>query len=349
MPLKEIPDHRLGIDTLLRNIRNGRVAHSYLFYGPEGAGKQEAAIAFAQALLCESPQNDGDACGVCRNCRRILPSEDAPDGNHPDVIHLRVGVGDGSAKTRITIAQIKKLQSVLSYSPLEGRYRVVIIHDAETMSMGKGEAANAFLKTLEEPQERNVFLLLAPSPTAIMETVRSRCRLVPFRALPPHVIEEELKSKITMPGAELRLISQLANGSLSAALALAEDKGLEKRHELLRLWLSINSNPPAVMDKIEQEIGSNRDEARNFFELLFVFYRDIILKISVGRAAEDNLINYDFSDDVEKVSMQSDVRALLAFSSEILKRYNELYLNVSVRGAIENLFLNAKKIGVIPE
>ena len=148
---------------LLGAIGNGRVANAYLFIGQEMSDLKCAALSFASALNCSSPS--GDSCGVCQDCRKI------DKGIHPDVFILEP---DGST---IKIDQVREMISYTRFGPTEAGYKVCIIDDARAMTI---EAANSFLKTLEEPLSNVVFILLSGSEVGLPQTILSRCQKVVF-------------------------------------------------------------------------------------------------------------------------------------------------------------------------
>ena len=348
MPFKDIiGQHRAG-GMLLKNISSGRVAHAYLFCGPEGVGKDDAAVAFAQALACIDPTETGDACGICTHCRRMTPTANAPDGNHPDIIHLRVGVGDKSAKNRLTIDQVRNLQQRMMYAPLEARYKIIIIHDAETLSAGRGESANAFLKTLEEPPRQTVIILLAPSATSVLETVRSRCRLVPFAPLPIPVLEQELRQRYTLPPAQIRLVAQLSGGNLKAAVNAVEEETFASRSNRLHLWLGAGRDHVGAMAGLEQELGKDRAEAAVFIDLLYTLYRDVLMVQHGVPSEAAEVINADLRDDLQHMAVSLHPRDILSYMTVLTQRRNDLNINVSVPGLIEELYWEGQRHNMWP-
>ena len=348
MPFNTIVGQQRACGMLLKNISSGRVAHAYLFHGPEGVGKDDAAVAFAQALACINPGEAGDACGECTHCRRMQPNEDAPDGNHPDIIHLRMGVGDKAAKNRLTIDQIRNLQQRMVYAPLEAPYKVIIIHDAETMSAGRGESANAFLKTLEEPPKQTVIILLAPSATSVLETVRSRCRLVPFAPLPVPVLEDALQKRYTLPPAQIRLIAQLSGGNLKAAINAVEEETFASRAHRLQLWINAGKDHVGAMSGLAQELGKDRAEAAVFIDLLYTLYRDVLLVQHGVPTEAAEVINADLRDDLRQMAAALNPRDILNYMNMLTQRRSDLRINVSVPGLIEELYWEGRRNNMWP-
>ncbi len=156
-----------AVEAIKGSIRKDIIFSSYLFAGPDGPGKMLAAINFAKALNCQNQKSE-EPCDKCASCGKI------DSGLHPDVIILE----PKGASLSIGIGDVKYLISRAGLKPLEGRKKIFIIKNAESMNE---EAGNAFLKTLEEPSPSTIFLLIAASKDALLDTVASRCHVVKFR------------------------------------------------------------------------------------------------------------------------------------------------------------------------
>jgi DNA polymerase-3 subunit delta' len=220
-----------AVDILRRAIGRDRLPHAMIFAGPPGVGKCTLALMAARRLNCLSPEGD-DACGRCSPCVRIgaallarrlrcekradrpcgsCPSCKLREMRHPD-LHL---VGPDEGKTAIGIKRVRGLIGEIAFQPIEARYRVVILDPADQMTV---EAQNCLLKTLEEPPSRTVILLVTSNPYALLDTIRSRCRLLHFGEIPPERIERHLVEAEGRPAAQARLAALLGGGSLGAAL-----------------------------------------------------------------------------------------------------------------------------------
>lgn len=224
----EIFGQETAVETLRHALGRQRVHHAYRFEGPEGVGKELAAMALARSLLCSAPSETGEGCGSCSPCRRVVTfSEQAPHVPlHPDVILLGRGLYSGSllsAKetTGISVEQVRRfVLGRVGFSPHEGRALVVIVRDADELTI---QAANALLKTLEEPRSGVHFVLLTSRPNRLLDTVRSRTLAVRFRPLP----DDALKT-ILQRHEKPQNVVPLAQGSAQMALELADsDEGSE--------------------------------------------------------------------------------------------------------------------------
>jgi len=178
--------HQRIWDYLQRSAKQKRLSHAYLFVGPAQVGKATLAREFAKWLLCERPSVKNFACGQCRACLAI------ERGQHPDVAIIAQRTNDKKEEIKnkeISIDQIRELQHQLSLSAYSAPYKIAIIEETADLS---GEAANAFLKTLEEPSTRSLIILISANWRSILPTIISRCQLIKFLPVP----EKELVAKL---------------------------------------------------------------------------------------------------------------------------------------------------------
>lgn len=223
-----------AVDTLTRAVAAGRVHHAYRFEGPDGVGKELSAFALAQSLVCEIPKPL--ACGKCSACRRAvhLSDEEPHVPIHPDVVLLERGLypasvlGTSSREAAgIGIEQIRKVVlSRIGYGPHEGRALVFIVRAAHELTL---PAANALLKTLEEPPTATHFVLLTHQPKRLLDTIRSRTLPVRFGPLS----ESDLSIILAMNGKPPEL-ARYAGGSAKTALALADEDLSRSREDFVQ-------------------------------------------------------------------------------------------------------------------
>jgi len=202
--------------TVLRQALATGASHAYLLTGPPGVGKSEAAIAFAGGLTCSE-----GGCAVCDTCRRVRL------GLHPDV---EIVSAEGAF---ITIDQIRAINKDVVLRPFEARARVYVLFDAENMNR---EAANAFLKTLEEPPGHSHFILVSSSPEELPPTIVSRCQKVPFQRVATSLLADHLRSAYGCSDVEAVAYARVAQGRLAYARELATDAGTRAHRERLVGW-----------------------------------------------------------------------------------------------------------------
>ena len=217
-----------AVKTLERALASGKVHHAYRFEGPAGVGKNLAALALARALLCERPTPL--ACEGCSSCKRAASfSEEPPQlPAHPDLLIVERGlyrnVLQASETSGISIEQVRRIVlSRVGFAPHEGRAVVCIVRAAEELTTS---AANALLKTLEEPPARTFFVLLTSKPSRLLDTIRSRTLPVRFGPLADAVVGRLLAQR----GLNEELAA-LAQGSMEQALAAADSEALERRRQ----------------------------------------------------------------------------------------------------------------------
>lgn len=227
-----------AVETLRRALAAGRVHHAYLFDGPDGVGKERTAFGLAQALVCERrAEGASEACGECRACMRAVPRQGDSRPLHPDIVVLERGlydpvtIGRKSPETQdISIDQVRTLVLArAAFAPLEGRAKVFLVRRAEELSIS---AANALLKTLEEPGARTHFMLLSATADALLPTIRSRTQRVRFGALPDAVVAELLVAT-GMERALADETARLSGGSMATALALGDPEASARREEFV--------------------------------------------------------------------------------------------------------------------
>ncbi len=234
--------------TLERALEHQRVHHAYLFDGPEGVGKEKAALGLAQALLCERrPAGGPEACGACSACGRVAlrPGDRRPV--HPDVIVLERGlyapeqIGRRTPESQdLSIDQVRTLiLARAAFPPHEGRARVILVRRAEELSVA---AANALLKTLEEPGDRTHFVLLSARAESLLATIRSRTQRVRFGRLPDAVVETLLVQQ-GLAGPDAAAVAKLAHGSMAEAALLADPEATAEREAFVDQALAALEGP----------------------------------------------------------------------------------------------------------
>jgi len=268
-------------------IARGAVVHAYLFAGPDGSGRATLARLFAQTLNCETPEAGVPVrlapCGDCRSCRKIAR------GTHPDVQIIglaaqEAGAGGGGRKdakhTSLSIDTIRALAADMSLRPMEGRWRVMIVEDAETM---REEAANAFLKTLEEPPPFTVLILVVPDPGATLPTIRSRCQVVELRPVPRDELAGALIARGGLAPAQAQALAALARGRAGWAIAAGErPEFLAERDAAVGAMLDLLDGPavelyPAVDRLVDRFKRGRRDEVRDDLDAWLGLWRDLLL------------------------------------------------------------------------
>ncbi|MEO7000381.1 MAG: DNA polymerase III subunit delta' [Ktedonobacterales bacterium] len=251
---------------LERALRSGQVGHAYLLTGPRAIGKTTLALAFAAALECQQRAPDSvEACGVCAACRKIA------HGNHPDVALITPAVG----KRLFGIDQIREIIHLANLSPSEGAWRVFILPEIERM---EDPAANALLKTLEEPPEGIVLLLTTNEPENLLPTILSRCQMIPMQPLAPDEIITVLTDRWGVAPEEAQRLAALANGRLGWAVEAHEQPELrEQRDDLLQQLMALTYARRDERLRRAATLASDTEAARQALDLWMFWWRDVTL------------------------------------------------------------------------
>lgn len=303
MPFSSIVGHARMQSLLSRAVAREALPPALLLAGPGGIGKRKVAFAVAEALNCLTPRVDGererDACGACSACRRIARMI------HPDVILV-----EPDDKGHIGIEVIREVVDRSGYRPFEGRRRVVVIDEADAMTV---EAQSALLKTLEEPPSASVFILVSSMPDALLPTVRSRCPRLRFSGLRQVEIAEVLTRDHGYDTADARAASIDAGGSLGRALqAQATDtaEALADATELLTLAARKVDGPrriQVVKDLFPKKStpAADREHLAVRLRVLASLLRDVSILLVGGDRSM--LANADLEDNLARLSKSFDV------------------------------------------
>lgn len=239
------------VEQLRRGAAEARPNHAWLFTGPPGSGRSNAARAFAAALVCEQDDPGQRGCGVCKACRTAMA------GSHADVMSVT------TEKVTISIEEARELVRKAQDKPSTGRWRVIIVEDADRM---QERSTNVLLKAIEEPPPRTIWLLCAPSPGDVLVTIRSRCRLVGLRLPPVEDVAELLVRRDGIdPGVALSS-ARAAQSHIGVAKRLATDEAARQRREsIVRLPLALR-NVSGAMKAAAELVALAEAEAASSFE-----------------------------------------------------------------------------------
>ncbi len=327
MLFAEIFGQDRAVSCLRRAWVGGRLPQAYCFTGPVGVGKRMAALALAQAVNCLTPTgvpaapDKADACGRCVSCRKIAA------GSHPDVTEVRP-----EGKAVITIDQIREVVARASLRAYEGRTKVWILDPADAM---QEPAANAILKTLEEPPGESLLILVTATPSALLATIRSRCLEVRFGPLG----EGWLRAILTRHGRSPEAAA-LAGGSAARALGLDLEKARADRDGLLQqVWGALESLP-AVLDCAEV-LAKDREALAQALEVLAGVSRDVAL-INVG-GAEAPLLHQDRRMELAALAARHATGAILEIYGAQVDAQRALARNANPRFTAERMLLRMRR------
>ncbi len=314
--------HEWAVEHLARGLANDRLRHAYLFTGPSGVGKTTLARGFARAINCLS---DVRPCGECRACKLIEAN------NYADVNIIRA-----EGKT-LKIEQIRELQHALSLRPVEARYRVIILQRFHEAS---DQAADALLKTLEEPPPYVVIILTAEQLDSVPPTIRSRCQPLALRPLPAIQIRAELDRRGQVDSERSALLAQLSGGRLGWALQAATDESLlaDRATALNDLERLISADRVARFKYAEQNSTTEaKAQIPTILALWQSYWRDVMLMIS---ASHISITNRDHQAALEQLSAVLHIEDAQHVLMAIQRTAKYIDANVNARLALEVLMLD---------
>jgi len=303
-------------------VRTGHVPHAMLFSGMAGTGKKALAVEFAKLLNCLSPLDSG-CCDVCDSCRKM------DGGHHPDVIWVK------SEGTFIKLDQVRSLKERMRYRPFEGKWRVIVMQDAQNL---KEEAGNALLKLLEEPPGQNIFLLTVLEPQMLLSTIVSRCCHVRFQPLEETLVEGHLVSALNIPPARAREIARLAEGSLDRATWLAEEDRIRHWTELLETIHGLGDLPMIDFFPLVNRWAQKTEDLEHDLECIKLWVRDLVL----SRLITDYHPVFQLDAKVRRAVQGARVEALFALYEEIEEAELDLRRNANRQLTLEGLCLAIK-------
>ncbi|GAB4300809.1 MAG: hypothetical protein Kow0090_16330 [Myxococcota bacterium] len=249
----EIIGQNGALEVLSSTLRSKRLSGAYLFVGPPGVGKFTTARLIAAALLCRSGKFP--PCGECISCRKVEHL------NHPDVIYLE------PRGAEIRIDDVRETNRLLLLKPFESDYKVAIVDSAEKF---RREAANAMLKTLEEPPTNTVIILVAASTAALLPTIVSRSQIIRFNALDDETLAAWLKKKRNLTEDDARFLAKLASGSPGKADAMIRNRKLEDLKEQVEKLLNGLLGGTKSRLELAKDISGKRDELAENIEFILM-------------------------------------------------------------------------------
>jgi DNA polymerase-3 subunit delta' len=322
MGFADIIGHEKQLELLRRALANARLHHAYLFVGPEGVGKRTVALSVAKAVHCGESRND--FCGGCANCARIL------DGNHADVRLIQPLPG----KKEIGIQQIRQMEKELNYRSFSGPRKIMIIDSAALLNV---PAQNALLKTLEEPPQDSLLILIAPNGGVLLPTVRSRCLSIFFGPLPGDLIARHLVVVHGCAPEDARVLAAMAMGSLGGAMNLRNETVPEMRRRWIESVGPLKRGDYRGAINAAEALSANREESLKFLEWLQSWYRDLLVHGVTGGTQE--LINLDMAREIERratIRPLEEIAELMGVAAGTAARIQR---NLNRRMILENLLL----------
>ena len=346
--------HEAAVRILDSAVSTDRLSHAYLITGPKQVGRSTLAKQLAMAANCESPSEA--PCHNCSQCRRI--DRDL----HSDVRHIDRhtpirGVGGGEPSTpekdanraRISIEIIRDLQHDGNVSPFEGRRHVFIIADAETFKFDDGittPAANALLKTLEEPSETSMLVLIAPDRGSVPETVASRCQWIQLRPVPVDRISDGLIATHSASPEDAETFARLSNGRPGRAIELLEDPAAVGHYDqMVQRIIDASTSSLEGRFRYARELSGqfrkDRSAVEAELEVWSSVWRDAML---AKHGVKDGAVHMNWNDQLAELAAQCELDQIVDVIEGSRSAISALRANAAPQLALEVMMLNLPSI-----
>ena len=322
----EIVGHEQIKEHMQAAIRDKKPFHAYLFQGEEGVGKEALARTFAAGLQCQSESAD-KPCKECVSCRQM------ESGNQPDVIWVT------REKASLGVDEIREqLCNTMDIKPFSSPYKIYLVPEAEKMTEA---AQNALLKTIEEPPEYGIVILMTSNISALLPTIQSRCLTMEFRPLSTAVVESYVKDHCQVPDYQARASAAFAQGNLGKAMRYAKSEDfIERKDHIISLLRHVEQMDLSEMLAVIKDLGTRKDEVRDYIDLMVLWYRDVLL----FKATKD-INQLLFQDEASYISREASHRSYEKIE-EILQAFEKakvrLRANVNFDITMELMLLTLK-------
>lgn len=318
--------HEWAVELLREHLLQGRLKHAYLFTGPPGIGRRTLALRLAQTINCQQPIEPATPCLACRACRQFETMK------HPDLLITQAEQVGGVLK----VDQIRELQHRLALAPYEARYKIALLLRFEE---AHPSAANALLKTLEEPPERVIMLLTAQSSESLLPTIASRCEVIRLRPLPYTQVATGLQDEWDVPMEQAALLGHISNGRPGYALKLTRhEELLEQRQAWLDDLQKLLSSKRVARFAYADSITKDKNfPITDLLQTWLSYWRDILL-LTTG--AHVPLANIDRQVELEQLAGRVSIQTARRIIQAAERTLQLLDRNINARLAMEVFLLD---------
>lgn len=317
--------HEWAVQMLKQHVVQGSHRQAYLFTGPDSVGRNTLALRFAQALNCQQPLVLGEPCLECRTCSQLERYV------HPDLAVVEAERRGGQLK----VDQIRDLQHGLSLAPYDAKYRIAILRRFEEANQ---QAANALLKTLEEPPRQVVIILTAASADGLLPTIVSRCEVLRLRPVPSAVLNQGLSENWQVPQKDADLLTHLSGGRPGYAYRLFHNpEELSNR----KIWLDdqLNLMASSRVDRFNfvESMTKNPQSLPEILKVWQSFWWDVMLRTSKSNS---QITNVDYQEKISQLANKFNYEQALNMVVNLEKVFENLAHNINPRLSLEVFMLD---------
>ena len=324
---KDVVGHKDIINYIRNAVLNDKVSHAYILNGERGSGKKLLANLFAMTLLCE--QGGPDPCNQCHSCKQ------AESGNHPDIIRVT-----HEKPNSISVDDIRtQVNNTVDIKPYQGPYKVYIIPQADLMTP---QAQNALLKTIEEPPEYAVFLLLTENAETLLATINSRCVMLKLRNIKDTLIKKYLMENLQIPDYKADVCTAFAQGNMGRAIMLDNSENFnEIREEAVQLLKYIHEMELSEIVSAVKNITVYKLEIVDYLDIIMIWYRDVLLYKATKDV--DKVVFKDQMTYIKEQARKSSYEGIELILKSLENAKSRLRANVNFDLVMELLFLTIKE------
>ena len=324
---KDVVGHKDIINYIRNAVLNDKVSHAYILNGERGSGKKLLANLFAMTLLCE--QGGPDPCNQCHSCKQ------AESGNHPDIIRVT-----HEKPNSISVDDIRtQVNNTVDIKPYQGPYKVYIIPQADLMTP---QAQNALLKTIEEPPEYAVFLLLTENAETLLATINSRCVMLKLRNIKDTLIKKYLMENLQIPDYKADVCTAFAQGNMGRAIMIANSEHFnEIREEAVQLLKYIHEMELSEIVSAVKNITVYKLEIVDYLDIIMIWYRDVLLYKATKDV--DKVVFKDQMTYIKEQARKSSYEGIELILKSLENAKSRLRANVNFDLVMELLFLTIKE------
>ncbi len=324
---KDVVGHKDVIRYIQNVVKEDKVTHAYIINGEKGSGKKMLATLFAATLLCE--KGGQDPCNTCHSCIQ------AESGNHPDIILV-----SHEKPNSIGVEEIRQqVNNTVGIKPYQGPYKVYIIPQADMMTV---QAQNALLKTIEEPPEYAVVMLLTENADMLLATINSRCVMLKLRNIKDTLIRKYLMEKLMVPDYKADVCAAFAQGNMGKAIMLANSEHFnEIREEAVRLLQHVHEMELNEIIESVSRVSEYKLEITDYLDIIMIWYRDVLLYKATQDTAR--VVLKDQIKYMKEQAKKSSYEGIELILKSLEKAKARLRANVNFELVMELLFLTIKE------